>query len=169
MFSPRTTALGRRLPCVGAHFPSCRWLGGTGISTSAGPGDGVGGVVPSSPTNGVSPVAADAAIDATAVGGAAGAGDGEDPKWELLMAAAVGAVPPPPLVAGGDGAHHPPDILSAWQRLRSAGRCHAAVLTAAGVGVDVDERERIRVNARRVGLQVRLLVRAWVEDGELRG
>ncbi|GAB0490714.1 hypothetical protein MMPV_001951 [Pyropia vietnamensis] len=60
---------------------------------------------------------------------------------------------PPPLTAGGDSAHHSLDILSAWQRLRSAGRRHAAVLTAAGVGVDVDERERIRVNARRVGLQ----------------
>lgn len=57
-------------------------------------------------------------------------------------------------VAGGT----PDDLLSAWRRLRAAGRRHAAVLAAAGVGVVVDERQRIRVNARRVGLQVRRLV-----------
>lgn len=47
----------------------------------------------------------------------------------------------------------PEPLVSSWGALRAAVQAHQRLLTDNGIGVEVCERERVRVNARRVGLQ----------------
>lgn len=44
-------------------------------------------------------------------------------------------------------------VITSWQALRSAVASHQKILSENGIGKEVSERDRIRVNARRVGLQ----------------
>jgi hypothetical protein len=46
--------------------------------------------------------------------------------------------------------------VSAWRTLRTAVVSHQRLLRDEGIGVEVSERDRVRVNARRVGLQAPL-------------
>lgn len=45
------------------------------------------------------------------------------------------------------------ETVSEWCTLRSAITAHQELLRAEGIGVFVSERDRVRVNARRVGLE----------------
>lgn len=56
------------------------------------------------------------------------------------------------LVAAGA----PERTVAAWRALRTAITSHQGLLRDEGIGVEVSERERVRVNARRVGLQAPL-------------
>lgn len=47
----------------------------------------------------------------------------------------------------------PEPIIKSWRGLQVAIDQHQKTLTDNGIGIQVNERERIRVNARRVGLQ----------------
>lgn len=47
-------------------------------------------------------------------------------------------------------------LLSSWQTLRTAIGTHQKLLAENGIGVEVSERDRVRVNARRVGLEAPL-------------
>lgn len=44
-------------------------------------------------------------------------------------------------------------VVNSWQALRSAVLSHQKILADNGIGREVSERDRIRVNARRVGLE----------------
>lgn len=44
-------------------------------------------------------------------------------------------------------------VVNSWQALRSAVSAHQNILAENGIGREVSERDRIRVNARRVGLE----------------
>jgi hypothetical protein len=50
----------------------------------------------------------------------------------------------------------PARAVAAWRTLRAAVVDHQRLLRDEGIGVEVDERDRVRVNARRVGLQAPL-------------
>lgn len=56
------------------------------------------------------------------------------------------------LVASGA----PERTVIAWRALRTAIASHQGLLKEAGIGVEVNERDRVRVNARRVGLEAPL-------------
>lgn len=56
------------------------------------------------------------------------------------------------LVAAGA----PERTVTAWRTLRTAIASHQGLLRDEGIGVEVSERDRVRVNARRVGLQAPL-------------
>lgn len=47
-------------------------------------------------------------------------------------------------------------MLKRWEVMRSAVVAHQSLLEENGIGVEVSERDRVRVNARRVGLQAPL-------------
>jgi hypothetical protein len=47
----------------------------------------------------------------------------------------------------------PEAVVSSWRTLRSAIASHQGLLREEGIGVEVNERDRVRVNARRVGLE----------------
>lgn len=49
-----------------------------------------------------------------------------------------------------------PPTLSIWESLQTAIANHQTLLTDNGIGREVDERDRVRVNARRVGLEAPL-------------
>lgn len=47
----------------------------------------------------------------------------------------------------------PNSLLQSWHALRAAITTHQRLLTEYGIGKEVSERDRVRVNARRVGLE----------------
>lgn len=47
----------------------------------------------------------------------------------------------------------PPELVGAWRVLRGAIGTHQKLLREEGIGISVNERDRVRVNARRVGLE----------------
>lgn len=46
--------------------------------------------------------------------------------------------------------------VASWHALRGAVSRHQRLLTENGIGIEVSERDRVRVNARRVGLEAPL-------------
>lgn len=50
----------------------------------------------------------------------------------------------------------PAPILKRWETLRTAISAHQKLLEENGIGKQVSERDRVRVNARRVGLEAPL-------------
>lgn len=48
------------------------------------------------------------------------------------------------------------NVVSVWHGLRSAVARHQRLLLQNGIGTEVSERDRVRVNARRVGLEAPL-------------
>ncbi len=50
----------------------------------------------------------------------------------------------------------PAEVVTRWEGLRAAIFKHQRLLIENGIGVEVSERDRIRVNARRVGLEAPL-------------
>jgi hypothetical protein len=47
----------------------------------------------------------------------------------------------------------PETLVESWHALRKAVASHQVLLREEGIGVEVNERDRVRVNARRVGLE----------------
>lgn len=47
----------------------------------------------------------------------------------------------------------PEKLMRSWDELRAVVSRHQALLRANGIGVEVSDRDRVRVNARRVGLE----------------
>lgn len=54
------------------------------------------------------------------------------------------------------GVGTPKQVVSKWEMLRTAIFKHQRLLIENGIGVEVSERDRVRVNARRVGLEAPL-------------
>lgn len=50
----------------------------------------------------------------------------------------------------------PDNVVSVWHGLRAAVSRHQRLLLENGIGKEVSERDRVRVNARRVGLEAPL-------------
>lgn len=50
----------------------------------------------------------------------------------------------------------PARVVESFKNLRASVALHQSLLRDEGIGVEVDERERVRVNARRVGLEAPL-------------
>lgn len=50
----------------------------------------------------------------------------------------------------------PARVVECFKNLRASVALHQSLLRDEGIGVEVDERERVRVNARRVGLEAPL-------------
>lgn len=50
----------------------------------------------------------------------------------------------------------PEPLIRSWHELRAAISQHQKLLTENGIGTQVSERDRVRVNARRVGLEAPL-------------
>lgn len=50
----------------------------------------------------------------------------------------------------------PGRVVESFKHLRTAVATHQSLLRDEGIGVEIDERDRVRVNARRVGLKAPL-------------
>jgi len=80
------------------------------------------------------------------------------PWARALPRALLRGVPPPPAPAGGGDAPEEEGArlvraAGEWSKLMEAVKEHQRLLLESGVGLDIDPRERIKINARRSGLE----------------